>query len=207
MTLLTSDLASIFPSISHIHEHRDCRDCKRIQAWLSGRARVAMRSRPNDAHHAGSWLADAFDWGAHTWPLYWCDLNLQQEIDCGAFASLFSYCLTITETPHNRVQVIFPVSPQERVQWSRTWWDASASTAWILDGYVYHESIITHSKNRESAFIDTTDMVEIEAQCDDPRYTPRFVRVTLDGWQPKRTHVWVAGRCLRVGTWQAWEKK
>ena len=205
MSLLASRLAAIFPHASRIHEHEDCQECTRTQAWLSGRTRAAMHSHANDASRAGSWLIDAFDWGAHSWPLYWCDLNQQREIDCGAFASIFSYCLTIAEVPHNRVQVIFPASPQERVKWDQTWCDASASTAWILDGHAYHESIIVHPDKRGSVFIDTTDMVVIEARCDDPRYRPQFVRVIPDGWQPNMSEVSVAGRSLQVGTWQAWD--
>ena len=205
MSLLASHLATMFPHASHINEHEDCQDCTRTQAWLSGRTRAAMRSDTKDVSRAGSWIIGAFDWGAQSWPLYWCDLNQRRQIDCGAFASIFSQCLMIAEVPHNRVQVIFPASPQERVKWSQTWCDASASTAWILDGHAYHESIIVHADKRESVFIDTTDMVAIEARCDDPRYSPRFVRVVPDGWRPKTNEVAVAGRSLQIGTWQTWE--
>lgn len=205
MNLLASRLETIFPHASRIHEHEDCHECTRTQAWLSGRTRAAMHSHADDASRAGSWLTDAFDWGAHRWPLYWCDLNQQRAIDCGAFASIFSYCLTIARVPHNRVQVIFPASPQERVKWDQTWCAASASTAWILDGHVYHESIIVHPDKQASVFVDTTNMVVIGARCDDPRYRPQLVRIIPDGWQPKMTEVSVAGRSLQVGTWQSWD--
>lgn len=207
MDLRAKELEAAFPYVSHIDVHEDCPDCIRMQAWVAGRTRAMMRARDYDSPCGGSWLADAYEWGAHPWPLSWCHLKDRKEIDCGAFASLYSYCLEISRVPHNRVQMTFAASPQERAEWGRKWRDASVTTAWIREGYVYHESIIADAGESGNLLIDTTDMVILGERCDDPRYMPQFIRVTSEGWRPASGLLSVAGRSLRVGLWEAWEPK
>lgn len=205
MTLLASQLRAIFPHVSSIQEHGECVECVRTRAWVTGRTKATIRTRGFDHAYAGSWLEDSFKWGANVWPLYWCELSMLSEIDCGAFASLFSHCLEVAQVPHNHAQVIFGASQQERAEWETMWRKASASTAWILDGHVYHESVVAHQSDSASLLIDTTDMMLLGDRCDDPRYTPVFIRVAPEGWRPASGAVAVAGRFLRVGLWESWE--
>lgn len=205
MNLRASQLHERFPHVSHITEHEGCWECRGMKAWVAGQTLAMMHTRSYDDAQAGLWLKDSFEWGAHSWPLCWCDLKDQQQIDCGAFASLFSYCLEISLIPHNRAQVIFAATPQERALWDRRWRDVAAPRTWILDSNAYHESLVAFPRERGSVLIDTTDMVLLGDHCDDPRYRPLFVCITPDGWKPAEGIVSVAGRSLRVGCWQPWD--
>lgn len=205
MNLASSRLYEKFPHISHITEHEGCQGCQRMRAWVAGRTRSMIHVRSYKGTQAGMWLKDSFEWGPHSWPLYWCDLEDQLQIDCGAFASLFSHCLKTALVPHNRAQMIFAATSQERAQWDKRWRDVSAPSRWILDASVYHESIVAFPDDGGSQLIDTTDMVLLVDRCDDPRYKPLFVRVTPQGWNPAAGTVTVAGKSLQIGRWQRWD--
>lgn len=142
MNLLASRLETIFPHASRIHEHEGLPRVHK-NAGLAGRTRAAMHSHADDASRAGSWLTDAFDWGRTGGRSIGVISISNEQSTAVPSQAFFSYCLTIARVPHNRVQVIFPGFPTG-ASWDQTWCAASASTAWILDGHVYHESIIVH---------------------------------------------------------------
>lgn len=85
------------------------------------------------------WLRQRFDWGASSFPIYWCEAVRKKTLDCGALAALASAVFAARGVKTFRVQMVQRFSEISTGQWSNSWNDSSEQLAWMNDDLIYHE--------------------------------------------------------------------
>jgi hypothetical protein len=92
--------------------------------------------------HAGPrWLRQRFNWGASSFPIYWCEAVRRDTLDCGALAALAHEVFTARGVKSYRVQLVQKFSQVATTQWSCSWSDDGADTElrWMDKDLIYHE--------------------------------------------------------------------
>jgi hypothetical protein len=85
------------------------------------------------------WLRQRFDWGASTFPIYWCEAVRKKTLDCGALAALADQIFTARGVKSYRVQVVQEFSNVATAQWSSSWNPGNDPLPWINGDLIYHE--------------------------------------------------------------------
>jgi hypothetical protein len=90
--------------------------------------------------HAGPrWLRQRFNWGASSFPIYWCEAVRKHTLDCGALAALAHEVFTVRGVKSYRVQLVQRFSQVATSQWSCSWSDDSMELRWMDKDLIYHE--------------------------------------------------------------------
>src|SRR5215213_16918 len=63
------------------------------------------------------WLRQKFNWGASSFPIYWCEAVRRKTLDCGALAALAHEIFTARSVRSYRVQLIQKFSSVATNQW------------------------------------------------------------------------------------------
>lgn len=152
----TSDLVRItsyLPAPSHISHHgASC--CNRASHWLAALDRA--NSIKSGKFDPPVWLRRQYGWAPHSWPIFWCQIPLADDLDCGSFAAL------TTELFRARGQTALPVQlalqyPKEAIEvWRETWVSSVGDAAWISKNICYHEACALPDKG-EIAIWDPTE--------------------------------------------------
>ena len=85
------------------------------------------------------WLRQKFNWGASTFPIYWCETVRRQTLDCGALAALAHEVFTARGVRGYRVQLIQKFSRVATRQWTNSWSSFGEPLAWTKGELIYHE--------------------------------------------------------------------
>lgn len=86
------------------------------------------------------WLRQKFNWGASSFPIYWCEAVRRHTLDCGALAALAHEVFTVRGVESYRVQLVQKFSQVATTQWSCSWSDGDATELrWIDKDLIYHE--------------------------------------------------------------------
>ena len=84
------------------------------------------------------WLRQKFNWGASTFPIYWCETVRRKTLDCGALAALAHEIFRVRGVRSYRVQLIQKFSSVATSQWMNSWGNCRP-LAWTKDDLIYHE--------------------------------------------------------------------
>jgi hypothetical protein len=96
------------------------------------------------------WLREKFNWGASSFPIYWCEAVRKKKLDCGALAALAHEIFTVRGVQSRRVQLVQRFSQVATNQWSCSWnEDGDEELRWIDHDLIYHEgcAILTGETN------------------------------------------------------------
>jgi len=86
------------------------------------------------------WLRQKFNWGASSFPIYWCEVVRRKTLDCGALAALAHEVFTVRGVKSFRVQLVQRFSQVATEQWSCSWRDdGDLPLRWIDKDLIYHE--------------------------------------------------------------------
>jgi hypothetical protein len=86
------------------------------------------------------WLRQRFNWGASSFPIYWCEVVRKKTLDCGALAALAHEVFTVRGVKGFRVQLIQKFSEVATNQWSCSWSaNGDSELRWIDRDLIYHE--------------------------------------------------------------------
>jgi len=69
------------------------------------------------------WLRQKFNWGASSFPIYWCEAVRRKTLDCGALSALAHEVFTARGVRSYRVQLIQKFSRVATSQWMNSWGD------------------------------------------------------------------------------------
>lgn len=85
------------------------------------------------------WLRQRFNWGASSFPIYWCEAVRKKTLDCGALAALASEVFKARGVKTYRVQMVQRFSETSTNQWSSSWHNSDEQLRWMNDDLIYHE--------------------------------------------------------------------
>jgi hypothetical protein len=85
------------------------------------------------------WLRQKFNWGASSFPIYWCEAVRRKTLDCGALAALAHEIFTARSVRSYRVQLIQKFSSVATSQWMNSWGDCREPLPWTKGDLIYHE--------------------------------------------------------------------
>jgi hypothetical protein len=132
-----AQIASYLPSPSQISHHGEgC--CNRALSWLTTLDRAYSFTSGN--FDPPVWLRRRFGWAPHAWPIFWCQVPIAENLDCGALAAL------ATELFRARGKIALPVQlallyPKEAIEvWRVTWRSSLGHASWISENMCYHEA-------------------------------------------------------------------
>ena len=91
-------------------------------------------------HTGPRWLRQKFNWGASSFPIYWCEAVRKKTLDCGALAALASEVFAARGVKTYRVQMVQRFSEVATNQWTSSWNERGDSPLrWTKDDLIYHE--------------------------------------------------------------------
>jgi hypothetical protein len=85
------------------------------------------------------WLRERFNWGASSFPIYWCEAVRKKTLDCGALAALGQEVFTARGVKNYRVQLVQKFSEVATHQWTESWNNSSEPLKWVDRDLIYHE--------------------------------------------------------------------
>lgn len=86
------------------------------------------------------WLRQRFNWGASSFPIFWCEAVRKNTLDCGALAALADEVFTVRGVKSLRIQLVQKFSQAAANQWACSWGTAQdAELHWIDRDLIYHE--------------------------------------------------------------------
>jgi hypothetical protein len=97
------------------------------------------------------WLRQKFNWGASSFPIFWCEAVRKKTLDCGALAALAHEVFTVREVKSFRAQLIQKFSVTATRQWTSNWRDEGDNVPlrWIENDLIYHEGCAILSGEKE----------------------------------------------------------
>lgn len=85
------------------------------------------------------WLREKFNWGASSFPIFWCEAVRKKKLDCGALAALAHEVYTARGVNSYRVQMVQRFSEVATNQWSSSWNETNEPLRWTDKDLIYHE--------------------------------------------------------------------
>lgn len=85
------------------------------------------------------WLRQRFNWGASSFPIYWCEAVRKKTLDCGALAALAAEVFKTRGVKTFRAQMVQRFSENSTAQWSSSWENSDEQLRWMNDDLIYHE--------------------------------------------------------------------
>jgi hypothetical protein len=102
------------------------------------------------------WLRLKFNWGASSFPIYWCEAVRKKTLDCGALAALASEIFNARGVKNYRLQMVQRYSEVSTSQWSNSWHDTSEQLRWMNDDLIYHEGCAVQVSDSEVKIWDAS---------------------------------------------------
>ena len=102
------------------------------------------------------WLRLKFNWGASSFPIYWCEAVRKNTLDCGALAALASEIFTARGVKNYRVQMVQRYSETSTTQWSNSWNECDEQLRWMNDDLIYHEGCAVETESGEIKIWDAS---------------------------------------------------
>ncbi|MFN2501706.1 MAG: hypothetical protein ABR530_06820 [Pyrinomonadaceae bacterium] len=85
------------------------------------------------------WLRERFNWGASSFPIYWCEAVRKSTLDCGALAALADWVFKSRGVQSYRVQMVQRFSDVSTFQWANSWNNGNSPLCWTHNDLIYHE--------------------------------------------------------------------
>ena len=134
------------------------RCCQIAREWFAGLTR-AHQALDGDSL---SWTREYWAWGAHSWPLHWCELAATRNIDCGALAAVASEALRVAGTESVNIQTIERFDDSATETW-REAWKGYGGGDWVSGCFACHEVVgVMIDKSPHLRIWDPTDGCWIE---------------------------------------------
>ena len=144
------------------------------------------------------WLREKFNWGASSFPIYWCEAVRKKTLDCGALAALAHEVFKARGVNSYRVQLVQRFSEVATSQWSCNWSEnGDTELRWIDGDLIYHEGCAIETSDREIRVWDASAGWWIDAK-------PRggygaLLAIRLSGETPASLN-W-SGQTIRPNKW------
>lgn len=118
------------------HHGRMC--CEIAREWITA---IDFSETGGGSLLAGPrWLRQRFNWGASTFPIFWCEAVRRKTLDCGALAALAHEVFTVRGVRSYRIQLVQKFSSVATEQWTCSWnSEGDLPLRWIDKDLIYHE--------------------------------------------------------------------
>ncbi len=118
------------------HHGRIC--CEIAREWITSTDFSALSG--GNLLTGPRWLREKFNWGASSYPIFWCEAVRKKTLDCGALAALAHEVFAARGVKSRRVQIVQRFSEAATKQWSCSWREnGDAELRWIDRDLIYHE--------------------------------------------------------------------
>jgi hypothetical protein len=126
--------------------HHGALCCEIAREWITS---TDFSELNGDCVYTGPrWLRQRFDWGASTFPIYWCEAVRKKTLDCGALAALAYQVFTARGVKSYRVQIVQEFSDVATAQWSSSWNPGNEPLPWVNGDLIYHEGCAIETGDR-----------------------------------------------------------
>jgi hypothetical protein len=112
--------------------------CSRARSWFESMD-LSQGADPLGAAPP-VWLGKRFAWGAHAWPIHWCEAARSDRLDCGALAGIAWHLMRKRGADAVHVQLIERFNAQNVNCWAALWESAGLPCEWAAGQLVYHEA-------------------------------------------------------------------
>jgi hypothetical protein len=143
---------NISPSRLSFH-NKDC--CLSAYCWF-----IAMDQSfvvDGNVLRGPTWIRERWNWGPSKWPLYWCQIERLDALDCGALNALAMEAFSRRGLKVFPAQLIQTFPLQNIRHWRKKWETNGQKPMWILDDLVYHEATAVIIKDNMIEIWDPTD--------------------------------------------------
>jgi hypothetical protein len=126
------------------HHGKIC--CEIAREWITA---TDFSELNGDCLYTGPrWLRQKFNWGASTFPIYWCEVVRRDTLDCGALAALSHEVFRARGVRCYRVQLVQKFSDVATSQWTDSWNTGNEPLPWVKDDLIYHEGCAIETCDR-----------------------------------------------------------
>lgn len=158
------------------------------------------------------WLRQRFNWGASSFPIFWCEAVRKNTLDCGALAALAHEVFSVRGVKSFRAQLVQRFSQVATAQWSCSWSaNGDSELRWIDRDLIYHEGcavLVGNGKGNSSGSSGEIKVWDASAGWwVDPKSGDGYgsllaIRLTATGADASRKFKWGT----HLMTANAWEK-
>jgi len=146
------------------------------------------------------WLRQRFNWGASSFPIYWCETVRKKTLDCGALAAFAHEVFTTRGVKSYRIQLVQKFSEVATNQWTSSWNETNGQQLpWIDNDLIYHEGCAIAVSEREVKVWDASAGWWINANSGDGYGSLAAIR--LSAAETSATFDWEMHR-LTANQWQ-----
>jgi hypothetical protein len=183
---------------SHISHHgKLC--CEIAREWITATDFSALNG---DCKFTGPrWLRQKFNWGASTFPVYWCEAVRKDTLDCGALAALAYEVFTARGVKTSRVQLVQKFSEVATGQWISSWSENCAPLPWIKDDLIYHEGCAIETGERQIKVWDASAGWWVDSKPANGYGALLAIRFTGANLVPGEKYVWGEHE-IKTNEWQ-----
>lgn len=134
-----------FPASTITHHGESC--CRIAREWVLSMDYSQLSG--GNLLTGPRWLRHKYKWGPSVWPIRWCEVVEQKQLDCGVHASLAQEVFHARGLQSYPAQFIQQFSEDATRQWSMKWNNDGASAHWIMEDLIYHEGCAVVVKEDE----------------------------------------------------------
>jgi hypothetical protein len=150
------------------------------------------------------WLRQKFNWGASSFPIYWCEAARKNTLDCGALAALAHEVFSVRGVKSFRIQLVQRFSQAATDQWSSSWSaDGDTEMRWIDRDLIYHEgcAIAVGEQGKEIKVWDASAGWWIDPKGGDGYGSLLAIRISATGVNSNTRFVW-GNKFITANQWQ-----
>jgi hypothetical protein len=136
------------------------------------------------------WLRLKFNWGASSFPIYWCEAVRKKTLDCGALAAMASTVFTARGVKNYRVQMVQRYSEASTSQWSNSWSETSEQLRWMNNDLIYHEGCAIEAGGGEIKIWDASAGWWVDPKSKDGYGALLAVRLSALNLSPNISFTW-----------------
>lgn len=120
------------------HHGKMC--CEIAREWITATDFSELNGDRGSLYTGPRWLRQKFNWGASSFPIYWCEAVRKKTLDCGALAALAATIFNARGIENYRVQMVQRFSEVATSQWTNSWNErGDQPLRWTNDDLIYHE--------------------------------------------------------------------
>ena len=199
----TSDKKTVFEHWKNWHpsqiSHHLKLCCEIAREWITATDFSALNG---DCVLTGPrWLRQRFNWGASTFPIYWCEAVRRDTLDCGALAALAHEVFTARGVRSHRVQLVQKFSNVATSQWTNNWSENCAPLPWIKDDLIYHEGCAIETGEREIKVWDASAGWWVDSKPANGYGALLAIRLSGSDLQPNADYKW-GEQIIRPNEWK-----
>lgn len=146
------------------------------------------------------WLRLKFNWGASSFPIYWCEAARKITLDCGALAALAAEIFTVRGVKNFRVQMVQRYSEDSTSQWSSSWYDTDEQLRWMDNDLIYHEGCAIIPENNDIKIWDASAGWWIDPKTKDGYGSLLAIRLSANFTPANADFVW-GTHILKFNEW------